>query len=850
MWSQYDENLSENLFFKEVTDNHWDLIEKAALESWIICVPKAESIAFNDVNLEVILDHILIPATEGNFSTLSKRCVAVQNKQLNCDASAIFSSSIEILFEETFYVKKTLRYTVWCIDRPLFVKLKHCSSHSISVLESVHDCIDFLWAESLGHGILHSIRELCHTFVQQNEEIEAECLQTQKELLGNLFSKCLQVGLRNEVLKEKSNNSSFLENFKLAVETYMQNCLGRKLSVCVNTLQHQTDSVINKIIRNSCDMQYQDLGISSRFSDIISNARCELNKINNYITVLDKMICIKRTFEIIFQTKDVSTDDILEIFVFLMLKLRVNNWSANLVYLKEFRLSSSENTEKNCYFLTTFEAALEFIKSNKFFEIKEKVSNTDEVVIKCIYEKIKSDKIRTLEDMIDGTKTLFEENLCHPLCTCENCVNIVNNQENELKRYSPHYCNDKGQNLLIIATIMGSCEVVDFLINHNFKVDSSDLFNRTSLHYAASHGYQNILLLLINHNANVNAMDNDKNTPLHLACQNGQENCVKALLYSSNVLELNLGNFFGDTPLHLATKWGYFDIIKALLENEASVVVKNKRNQLALSLSPNYYILKLFERFGAERSTTVIREIVENRTSSTSCLTDECKQSGVEHGVRPKDIEQFKKIDLLLRAIESNDLPLTCFYLGFTCNSSSISNSNTCHPLCNCDKCRSELDLDAKTPDKNEHPININMCNVNGLTPLHLAAKWGRTQILRLLLDCGALPNVQTYKTLYSPLHLACIFQRIQIVRELLKCGECKIDIQDAKGNTPLFYACLKNDIKIVDILLSNGADCSVKNVAGKSPVQESEENMQYRVFKLMKNSIVSYLQRDSNDLF
>ncbi|CAH1996403.1 unnamed protein product [Acanthoscelides obtectus] len=853
MWSQYDENLNENSFFKEITENHCDLIERAAIESWIICVPRAGSISFNDVSLEVILDHILIPSTEDNFCTLNKRNVTVQNKQLNCDASAIFSSRIEILFEETFYVKKTLKYTVWCIDRPLFMKFKNCNSYTINVLQSLHDCIDFLWAESLGHGILHSIRELCSTFVNKNVDIEAECLQTQKELLGNLFSKCLQVGFQNKVLRDKCNNSSFLENFKLAVETYMQHCLGRKLNMCVNTLQHQTDSVLNKIIRNSCDIQYQDLGISNHFSDVITNAKCELNKINNHVTVLDKMTCIKRTFEIIFQSKDVNTDDVLEIFVFLILKQRVNNWSANLIYLKEFRFSSSENIEKNSYFLATFEAALEFIKSNKFFEINEKNSSTNHIAISCLYEKIKSDRIISLEDVIDKTKSLFEEKLCHPLCICENCLNIVKNRETEMKMFSPNYCNEKGQNLLITATIMDNCEVVDFLITHNFNVNSTDLFNRTSLHYAASHGYQDILMLLINHNADVNAADSDKNTPLHLACQNGQENCVKALLYSSGIAELNLGNFFGDTPLHLATKWGYFDIIKTLLENEASVVVKNKRNQLALNLAPNYYILKLFGRFGAKRSTTVIREIIENCTLSItelSTVNDDCKQKGVEHGVRPKDLEHFRKVDLLLKAIESNDLPLTCFYLGFTCNSQTMLSSKCCHPLCNCDKCENEQDMEVKPPHKNEQPVNINMCNVNGVTPLHLAAKCGRTQILRLLLDSGALPNVQAYKTLHSPLHLACIFQRVQIVRELLKCGNCKIDIQDAKGNTPLFYACMKNDVKIVDILLSNGADCSVKNLAGKSPVQESEVNMQYSVFKLMKDSIASYLQKDTNDTF
>lgn len=847
MWSQYDENLSENLFFKEIQDNHNDIIEKVTSENWIICVPRYGTFEPTDITVDTILDHVLVPQGENCFCTLSKKYVTIKNKNIYINSSHLFGSNLEILFEETFYLEKCSKFTVWCVDRPLFLKYNCCNVYPSKVLENLHDCIDFLWAESLGHVILDKIRDVSNNFAIQNQELEAECLQTQKESIGKLYSDCLQIGLKNEMIREKSmKNNAFLENFKLAVETYMQYSLGRKLVFSVNTLKHQTDALLNRIIRNSCDIQLQDLGISNNFSDIIALCKCELNKINNYVTVLDKINCLKNTFNIMFDSNDnicTTSDDLLQILVFLILKLRISNWSANLTFMKEFRLSGIDSTDRKSFFITSLEAALEFIKSNQFLKIgqhSDTLLDSSQKTVNYIWDNIESGKIKSLNDIYSDLCS--EKKLCHPLCLCTSCQNTV--QSKEETHIDPRQCNDKGQNLLIVATIMGICEVVQFLLIQGFDVDFTDCFGRTSLHYAASKGFQNIVLLLINHNAKVNVLDNDKNTPLHLACSNGQESCIKAMLFSSGEVELNIGNFFGDTPLHLATKWGYFDIVKILLENGASVIVKNKRNQLALNLVPNYYVLKLFQRYGVQKSTTISKEFNDIYTAKVQEIVhvDDCK----EHGVRPKNIEQFKKIDLLLKAIESNDLPLTCFHLGFLSGKARIPDKSTCHPLCTCEKCINDQDPDIDTPEKQQLPININMCNVNGYTPLHIAAKFGRTEILRMLLDSGALLNVHTYKTLYTPLHLACIFQRIQIVRELLKCGNCKIDEQDTKGNTPLYYACIKNDVKIVEILLSNGADCTKKNYVGRSPLQESEENLQYRVFKLMRNSMTNYLKGGS----
>lgn len=41
--------------------------------------------------------------------------------------------------------------------------------------------------------------------------------------------------------------------------------------------------------------------------------------------------------------------------------------------------------------------------------------------------------------------------------------------------------------------------------------------------------------------------------------------CIKALLYQSEVIDINAANESGDTVLHLAAKWSYGKILVTLL---------------------------------------------------------------------------------------------------------------------------------------------------------------------------------------------------------------------------------------------------------------------------------------------
>jgi hypothetical protein len=130
----------------------------------------------------------------------------------------------------------------------------------------------------------------------------------------------------------------------------------------------------------------------------------------------------------------------------------------------------------------------------------------------------------------------------------------------------------------------------------------------TSLHYAASRGHQNALLLLLHAGACIDSTNNSLDTPLHLAAQNGHEGCVKALIYyaehSRQLIDLSGRNSKGDTALHFASRWGFQGIVQILTEHGAAITVTNSRYTSPIDCAHNVHILKILQR-SLQRRTLV-----------------------------------------------------------------------------------------------------------------------------------------------------------------------------------------------------------------------------------------------------
>lgn len=185
----------------------------------------------------------------------------------------------------------------------------------------------------------------------------------------------MQLLLKDSVVRKSArHNASYMENLKVAVETYMMNVMHRRLFRVITTTMASRDAELNKIIRNLTDLQLTDLGIRKIFNQNIPPAKKELSSLNKYCTPVGRLLCMKRVVTALTRppkqiesgqgsTEMMSTDDLLPIIIFLIIKSETPNWYANLVYMRHFHFAKSSDDDEYGFYLASVEAALEHIRS-------------------------------------------------------------------------------------------------------------------------------------------------------------------------------------------------------------------------------------------------------------------------------------------------------------------------------------------------------------------------------------------------------------------------------------------------------------------------------------------------------
>ena len=119
--------------------------------------------------------------------------------------------------------------------------------------------------------------------------------------------------------------------------------------------------------------------------------------------------------------------------------------------------------------------------------------------------------------------------------------------------------------------------------------------------------------------------------------------------------------------------------------------------------------------------------------------------------------------------------------------------------------------------------VNINLRDANGRTPLSWAAIKGYETIAQMLLQAGAKVEAQN-KEGRTPLFWAAGYGHVACVKVLLKAG-AKIEAQDEIGQTPLSYAAQSGCEACVQLLLQAGAEMEARDDMGARPLSYAAES-------------------------
>ncbi|XP_013169499.1 PREDICTED: ankyrin repeat domain-containing protein 27 [Papilio xuthus] len=835
MEGAYDEIISDNPFFMELRNEYTNLFQHCITQSWIICVPRIGSLNTRVFTIEDFGAHILVPSEElpeTHYSTLTEKQVTVNNKVITLELTKGLPLQSHILFEETFYTEDLIKYKVWCIESSLEptattsdnVVTKDC-------LVSINDCIDLLWTQAAGRQVLDQIELNVQIFLKKHPTLPI-AIGTLKEAISELYTQCLQTTLQNRRLREKSKASKhILDNIKLAVESYMQHLLFDTLFKSICTSCAYEDSHLNKKIRNMSDIQLRDLEIKKELYHAVPKAKQILSKIDSYNTSLEKILCLKQALNAVNKIDNsnnvvlLTADDLLPVFVFLLIKSGLPTWYSQLTYMKEFRFSGvgRGDGDESSFLITTLEAVIEHIQSgalagppdpeSHYYEsnlteenlqdnkqrkssltesIATSETNCREETLEYVFELIKANHTELVQDIL-------ERNQKHLKSIQQNEKSILKIALEETMNNNDLDDEDSNSDTEIYQKLchpLCNCKKCWFKISKNLlktspTTSSRDSHGLTPLHVACIHGKAAIVEILLDMGADVNATDLNECIPLHYAASRGHQNALLLLLHSG--ANINYPNVDKNTPLHLAVNNGHLNCVKALIyfaEHGRKKMRINCVNEIGNTP------LHLASKWGYEG---IARLLIENGAEPTLQNKNNKSAFDYAHNLR------------ILHVLKSST-PTLFEYIHIT--SSDIKKLN-------CKSDNSEIFKLGKLNFKNRDISNNASKAVENLKRIDRvlqAITYGDIKLACFYLNIDYETNTEDRLASKGPLcHPLCECQFCKKTQPQI--ADFDINFADTNGFTALHYAARFGMEDLCKILLNNKANVNCVNKKGQNPL-------------------------------
>ena len=621
----YEENLQSNPFFKKIMDNHNSLINEIQQSNWVILIPKRAQISDECLKSnEFLLSHVLLPSEDlpkTHFTNLVGVDVTIDDKFLRIKSEKARSSLI--LFEEMFYTKDLQKFKILCIETPLCNKFIQKCVKTNSLVQNVNEAVELIkqYSTLKGGGIRKIDNAISNFTLRIQKASDYAKIRTNVKLL---YDYCVNLLCHK---KNKNLDPHLAMNLKVAIEYYIMEALYDKVFDAITLHHNESSQKFNKILRKLSNIRMEDLNITNetppKITENLNVMRIELTKISECKTSLDKLYCIKNVIDSISMCNDsklMTTDELLPVLVFAMIKTNYYHWIPTLAYIKEFNLSQMLGPENQSagsvifYILTTLEAVIYFIETNEDLNLKSQqlisVKKVDEIesqndFIHHLFQYVKENNEIQLMQLMNinfakfiekrSSESSSEVPLCHPLCTCISCK-----FKNEQSESNVNVKSINNLRMLHIASRYNVPKMASILMNLEADVNVKDSDGWGPLHFAANHGHQQVLFLLLHGKAKINAITNLQQTPLILASMNGHDCCVKAMLFFSDhtnlTLDLNAQDSEGNTALHHASQAGYDSIVDGLLEYSAKVTLKNNLSKIPLDYVHNSLIKNKLEQ--------------------------------------------------------------------------------------------------------------------------------------------------------------------------------------------------------------------------------------------------------------
>ncbi len=268
-------------------------------------------------------------------------------------------------------------------------------------------------------------------------------------------------------------------------------------------------------------------------------------------------------------------------------------------------------------------------------------------------------------------------------------------------------------------------------------------------------------------------------TALHLAAERGQTGMVMYLL--ENKADPQARDTPGNTPLHVAVRRGYRSIAKILIDNGAKINAQDYNGNTpldeALTSSDQLNMITMLLEEGADPNTKNSTGLSPLHICVLMQANVSTAQILVDYGAQVDSRDREGNTPLLL-AVNNGEQKLADFFVA--------------------------------------NNANLFARNKEGITPVDSILSYGPQITRDFFVDKRVLSTNNEGR---SALHLAALGGVETATLQALIDNKAPVNMMDALGNTPLFYSVSRRNFPQAVLLINNGADISLENNEGLSPL-------------------------------
>ncbi|KAG1954633.1 poly [ADP-ribose] polymerase tankyrase-2-like isoform X1 [Pimephales promelas] len=387
--------------------------------------------------------------------------------------------------------------------------------------------------------------------------------------------------------------------------------------------------------------------------------------------------------------------------------------------------------------------------------------------------------------------------------------------------------NEKNKDFLTplhLAAEKSHNDIIEVLVKHEAKVNAVDNLGQTALHLAAHRGHLQTCHMLLSARCDPLITSLQGFSPSQIASQSMQEilqegtftgNTDRQLLEASKsgdlevvkklctVQNVNCRDVEGrqSTPLHFAAGYNRVAVVEYLLLHGADVHAKDKGGLVPLHNAcsyGHYEVAELLVTRGALVNVADLWKFTPLHEAAAKGKYEICKLL-LQHGADPtkKNRDGNTPLDL----VKDEDTDVQDLLRGDAALLDAAKKGCLARVKKIC------------TPD------NVKCRDTQGRhsTPLHLAAGYNNLEVAEYLLQHGAEVNAQDKGGLI-PLHNAASYGHVDVAALLIKYNAC-VSATDKWAFTPLHEAAQKGRTQLCALLLAHGADPTLRNQEGQSPL-------------------------------